>query len=133
MYKARQLGTTAKGHSTGRDMNYGVALALAYAGDASRAQALTDDLAKKFPEDTVVQYNYVPTLRAKLAVSRSDPQQALDVLRVASLSLACRHIAFIIGRICTPFMCAEKPILLRIKARKQPPSSQKTSTIGALC
>ena len=84
MYKARQLGTTAKGHSTGRDMNYGVALALAYAGDASRAQALTDDLAKKFPEDTVVQYNYVPTLRAKLAVSRSDPQQALDVLRVAS-------------------------------------------------
>jgi len=83
-YKARQQATTAKRHSTGRDMDYGAALAFAYAGDANRAQALADDLAKKFPEDTIVHFTYLPTLRARLAVSRSNPQQALDVLGVAA-------------------------------------------------
>jgi eukaryotic-like serine/threonine-protein kinase len=82
-YKARQQATTAKQHSTGRDMDYGVALALAYAGDTNRAQALADDLAKRFPEDTIVQLNYLPTLRARLAIAHSNPQQALDVLQVA--------------------------------------------------
>jgi predicted Zn-dependent protease len=65
-------------------MNYGMALALAYAEDADQAQALADDLGKRFPEDTVVQFNYLPTLRAKLALLRSNPRQALEALRVAA-------------------------------------------------
>jgi tetratricopeptide (TPR) repeat protein len=64
-------------------MDFGLALALAYAGDTNTAQALTEDLAKKFPEDTIVQLNYLPTLRARLAINNSHPQQALDVLGVA--------------------------------------------------
>ncbi len=65
-------------------MDYAVALALAYVGDDSRAQALADDLSKRFSGVTVVQVNYLPTLRAKLALIRSNPQQALDTLRVAA-------------------------------------------------
>jgi len=45
---------------------------------------LADDLGKRFPEDTGLQFNYLPTLRAKLALSHSNPQEALDILRVAS-------------------------------------------------
>ncbi len=82
--KTRQQATVAKGRSSGRDMDYGVALALAYAGDARQAQGFADDLSKRFPEDTVVQFNYLPTLRAKLALLRSNPQQALGVLRGAA-------------------------------------------------
>jgi eukaryotic-like serine/threonine-protein kinase len=82
--KARQQVTLAKGRSTGRDIDYGLALALAYAGDDARAQALADDLDKKFPEDTIVQFNYVPTLRARLALSHARPQQALDSLAAAA-------------------------------------------------
>jgi len=82
--EARQQATVAKGRSTGRDMDYGLALAMAYAGDANRAQALADDLNKRFPEVAPMQFNYLPTLRAKLALLRSNPQQALDALRVAS-------------------------------------------------
>ena len=33
---------------------------------------LADDLAKRFPEDTIVQFNYLPTLRAQLALSRNE-------------------------------------------------------------
>lgn len=83
-HKARQQAITAKGHSTGRDLDYGVALAFAYAGDTSRAQALTDDLGRRFPEDTIVKFNYLPTLRAKLALNRSTPQQALKVLGISA-------------------------------------------------
>jgi hypothetical protein len=82
--RAGQQATLAKGRASGRDMDYGVALALAYAGDTSRGQALDDDLGKRFPEDTVIQFNYLPTLRAKLALLHSNPQQALDSLGAAS-------------------------------------------------
>ncbi len=60
------------------------ALALAYAGDDERAQTLTDDLGKRFPEDTIVQFNYLPTLRAKLAVSRGNASEAIESLRAAT-------------------------------------------------
>jgi eukaryotic-like serine/threonine-protein kinase len=80
----RQQAAAALGLSTGRDVKYGAALALAMAGDAARAQALADDLAKRFPEDTVVQFNYLPTLHAQLALSRNDASKAIDALQAAA-------------------------------------------------
>jgi predicted Zn-dependent protease len=44
-------------------------------------QALTSDLAKRFPEDRLVQFNYLPTLRAKLAVSRGNASEAVEILK----------------------------------------------------
>jgi len=82
--EARQQASVAKRRSTGRDLDYGVALALAYAGDATRAQNLADDLHKSSPEDTLLQLNYLPALRAKVALLHANPQKALDILRVAS-------------------------------------------------
>jgi DNA-binding winged helix-turn-helix (wHTH) protein/tetratricopeptide (TPR) repeat protein len=72
------------GPSSVRDLDYAVALAFAYAGDAQRAQALTDSLGKAFPEDTIVQFNYLPALRAKLALLRESPQEALHFLEAAA-------------------------------------------------
>jgi len=83
-YNARQQAAAAKQRSTGRDTDYGLALAAAYAGNTRSAQAIAEDLARTFPEDTVVQLNYLPTVRAKLAVSRSNLQQAIDVLETAA-------------------------------------------------
>jgi eukaryotic-like serine/threonine-protein kinase len=70
--------------STGRDVQYGAALALSYAGDNAQAQTLTDDLDKRFSEDTLVQFNYLPTLRAKLALSRENASRGLEILRAAT-------------------------------------------------
>jgi predicted Zn-dependent protease len=83
-YRARQQAMIAVRHSAGRDTAYGVALAFAFAGDANRAQKFADDLAHRFPEDTVMRFNYLPTLRAKLAISRSDTQQAFEMLGTAA-------------------------------------------------
>ena len=82
--EARRSAILAVDRSTGRDVQYGAALALAYGGDDRRAQALTDDLARRFPEDTVVQFNFVPTLRAKLAADRGNLAEAIEGLRVAT-------------------------------------------------
>jgi predicted Zn-dependent protease len=81
--EARQHAIVAMERSPGIDAQYGSALALAYAGDYGRAQALMDDLGKKFPEATIVQYNYLPTLRARLALNNGNASDALSSLRAA--------------------------------------------------
>lgn len=79
--EARQRVASALRLSTGRDAQYGAALALALAGDAVRAQALADDLGKRFPEDTIVRFIYLPALHAQLALSRNDALNAIEVLQ----------------------------------------------------
>jgi eukaryotic-like serine/threonine-protein kinase len=68
----------------GRHVQYAAALALALAGEHSRAQAIADDLERRFPEDTSVRFNYVPTLRALSALGANEPSRAIDLLRPAS-------------------------------------------------
>ena len=80
--QAAQRTALAKERSGGPDKYYAVVLALAYAGEGS--QGLADNFNESFPENTVVQFNYLPTLRAKLALNRSNPQRALDTLEVAA-------------------------------------------------
>jgi eukaryotic-like serine/threonine-protein kinase len=82
--EARRRATLATERSTARDVQYGTALALVFAGDDRRAQALGDDLGKRFPEDTIVQFNYLPTLRAKNAVTRSNAAEAIERLGAAT-------------------------------------------------
>jgi len=81
--EARRLAAQAMEHSAGVDVVYGSALALAYAGDNGRAQELTEGLDKRFAEATIVQFNYLPSLRAKLALNRGNAKEAIEILRAA--------------------------------------------------
>jgi serine/threonine protein kinase len=81
---APQIAMLALELSKGRDVEYAVAFALALAGDSARAQGLADDLARRFPEDTSVQFNYLPTLRAIFALNNRKPEKALELLQVAA-------------------------------------------------
>jgi tetratricopeptide (TPR) repeat protein len=69
--------------SSGRDVEYGAALALAFAGKEKRAQGLAADLDKRFPQDTIVQYNYLPTISALLSLARGNPSTAVADLESA--------------------------------------------------
>ena len=80
--EARLRATAAMGLSAGQDMQF--TAALAFAGEAVRAQKLTDDLGKRFPENTIVHLNYLPTIRAQLALSRNDNSTAIEVLQAAA-------------------------------------------------
>jgi DNA-binding winged helix-turn-helix (wHTH) protein/tetratricopeptide (TPR) repeat protein len=81
--EARKQANLALEHSTGRDVQYGAALALAFTNDSTKVSSLADDLARRFPDDTLVRFNYLPTLRAQLALNRKSAAQAIQTLQVA--------------------------------------------------
>jgi len=80
---ARQRAVAALELSKSRDVEYGAAFALALSRDSSRAQTVIDDLSNRFPEDTVVQFTYLPSLRALLALNRGQPTNAVEMLQMA--------------------------------------------------
>jgi len=82
--EARRRATFALKLSTGRDLQYFAALAFAYARDDARAKALADDLDKRFPEDTIVQFNYLPSVRGKLALNKGDASGAIESLSASA-------------------------------------------------
>jgi eukaryotic-like serine/threonine-protein kinase len=81
--EARRQATLALKLSTSRDVLDYAALALAYSGDDAQAKALADDLNKRFPEDTLVQFNYLPSIRGKLALNKGNASDAIKDLEAA--------------------------------------------------
>ncbi|SPE27211.1 Serine/threonine protein kinase with TPR repeats (fragment) [Acidobacteriia bacterium SbA2] len=69
--------------SKSRDVEYEAAFALALSGDSSRSQGLTEDVSRRFPEDTIVRFTYVPTIRALVALNHSQPSKAIELLQTA--------------------------------------------------
>ena len=70
------------------------ALAFALAGDATQAETLVRDLAKRFPLDTQMQFLWLPTIQAQLALNHHDPALALRALQVPSAPLEFGIVAF---------------------------------------
>lgn len=82
--ESRKLAEAALALSHNRDVEYGAALSLALSGDSLRAQTVANDLLVRFPEDTSVQFSYLPVLRACLALNRNEPAVAVVVLQAAA-------------------------------------------------
>jgi len=79
---AREVAETALKLSNGRDVEYGAAFALAMGGDFAAARRLTKDLEARFAEDSAVRFNYVPVLRAAVALGgESAPGRAFEALQ----------------------------------------------------
>jgi tetratricopeptide (TPR) repeat protein len=81
---ARENASAAWHLSNSRDIQFLAAMAFAVAGDATAAQALADDFKKRFPEDSVVQFIYLPSIQAQIALVRHDPSKALEILQSSS-------------------------------------------------
>jgi len=102
-----------------REVEFGSALALALAGDSSRAQALADEMEKRFPEDSSVRSNYLPVIRAAIALDRKDPQRAVELLQVSApheLGVPFSAISGLFGALYPvyfrgqAFLAANKPV-----------------------
>ena len=81
---ARDTALAALDLSRGRDVEYGAAFALALSGNSARAQTLAADLGRRFPQDTSVQFNYLPTLGAIFALKGHKLEKAIQVLQAAA-------------------------------------------------
>jgi tetratricopeptide (TPR) repeat protein len=60
------------------------AIAFALAGDVADANRCIDDLAKRFPQNNVVQTRYLPMARSALALNSGNARAALDALTAAA-------------------------------------------------
>ena len=80
---ARRRARAALELAKGRDVEYAAAFALSLSGDSAESQRLAADLQNRFPEDTTVQFGYLPTLHALSALAHRAPSDALDRLQVA--------------------------------------------------
>src|SRR5271166_364165 len=85
--ESRQRAAAALALATPRDVEYGVALALALTATNKSSQAhitkMVDDLARRFPEDTVVQFNYLPTIKALVETNLGNPAKAIEIMEAA--------------------------------------------------
>jgi tetratricopeptide (TPR) repeat protein len=77
--QAKQQARDSLSLSQGRDVMAIASIALALAGDAHQATQLAARLARENPEDTVVQFNALPAIKAA-SVLRSDPGKAIEEL-----------------------------------------------------
>jgi serine/threonine protein kinase/tetratricopeptide (TPR) repeat protein len=80
---ARQEAAEALRAPGGRGTRALAALALAQIGDAAKAQKLIDDLAREFPNDTIVVSCSLPTVEALNDLQRQKPDEAIAALEPA--------------------------------------------------
>jgi tetratricopeptide (TPR) repeat protein len=97
--EGRRRAVAAQSFSRGTDAQYGAALAFAFVGDSVRSEALTKNLEQRYPEDTIVRFSFVPTLRAVAAIQRGTPEKALELLKPAARFelgwLGCCSVGFV--------------------------------------
>jgi tetratricopeptide (TPR) repeat protein len=93
--EARTAAMTALELSTGRDLEYAAGLALALPGSSARAEALSGDLEKRFPEDTFVRFTYAPLLRALASQAKGKFADSIERLEITrSYELAVNGLNF---------------------------------------
>jgi serine/threonine protein kinase/tetratricopeptide (TPR) repeat protein len=93
-----------------RDADYGPAFALALLHDSGQAHKIEADLEKRYPEDTSVQFSYLPALRALEALNHGNPVEALEMTQAAApYELAIPGTAYFSGA----FFGALYPVYVR--------------------
>jgi tetratricopeptide (TPR) repeat protein len=95
---ARRSAASALSLFRSRDADYGPAFALALLRDSAQAHEVAAELERRYPEDTSVQFSYLPALRALEALNQDDPPNALEMTEAsAPYDLAVPGTAYFTG------------------------------------
>jgi len=108
MPSAKQDAQTALALSVGRQVEGFSAIALGLLGDSAQAERLAADLGKRFSEDTIVKFDYVPMIRAAIALHSGDGKRAIDALDAS--------VPYELGETNPSFTFALYPVYLRGQA-----------------
>jgi serine/threonine protein kinase/tetratricopeptide (TPR) repeat protein len=108
--EAKRSAPTALSLYRSRDADYGPAFALALLRDSTHAHKIEADLEQRYPEDTSVQFSYLPSLRALDALNEGDAAKALEKTQPAApYELAVPGTAYYTGA----FFGALYPVYVR--------------------
>jgi tetratricopeptide (TPR) repeat protein len=102
---AKEDAQSAIAEINGKNAEGFSAIAFALTGDAANANRLIDDLGKRFSQDTIVQFEYLPMARAGLARTAGNAANAVAALTVAS--------PYELGHTNNDFTFALYPVYLR--------------------
>jgi serine/threonine protein kinase/tetratricopeptide (TPR) repeat protein len=84
MTQAKQQAQAALALSTGEYVEALSAIVLGLAGDAPQSTRLAADLTKRYPEDTIIQFDYLPMIHAAAALQSGSANKALEALAPAA-------------------------------------------------
>jgi Tfp pilus assembly protein PilF len=108
--EAKRSAATALSLYRSRDADYGPAFALALLHESAQAHKIEADLEKRYPQDTSVQFNYLPSRRALDALNEGEAAKALEMTQVATpYDLAVPGTAYFTGS----FFGALYPVYVR--------------------
>ena len=82
--RAREMTASALATAATQDVQILAALAYARTGDAAQARKLADDLARRFPLNTMINRYWLPVIDASVEIGRGHPARALELLRIAT-------------------------------------------------
>jgi tetratricopeptide (TPR) repeat protein len=97
MASAKQEAQAAIALANGRNVEAFSAIALELAGDSAQSARLASDLGKRFPEDTIVQFEYLPMIRAALELRKGDAGKAVEALAAAAPYELGRNLSLSFG------------------------------------
>ena len=81
---ARRKAAAALALASTRDVQTLAALILAQSGDTVQARKMSDDLARRYPLDTLINGYWLPSIRAAIEVDRNNPAEAIHLLQGAA-------------------------------------------------
>jgi len=76
---AKRYAEEASSLSDNRYVEGVVATTLGLTGDSAKASQMADDLAQRYPENTSIQFHYLPMIRAAVAIRRAGAAGVLEV------------------------------------------------------
>ena len=83
--EATKIANQALKLSTAIEVEANAAYSLAYAGDERKALALADDISRRQPNNTIVQFVEVPLIRALVELRHKNTAKAIDLLDGAAV------------------------------------------------
>jgi DNA-binding winged helix-turn-helix (wHTH) protein/tetratricopeptide (TPR) repeat protein len=81
--QGRQQAKAALALASNHDSQILGALAFAQAGDPAQATRMADDLAKRYPEDTLLRNYWLPSIWAAIELDRNNADEAIKILQAA--------------------------------------------------
>ena len=111
--QARKATSSALAMASTRDVQILAAMALARAGALVKAQEIAEDLAKRFPHDTLIVSYWLPTINAAIEINRRNPSKAIEILQLtAPYELGEPYPSFQVGGYLYPVFVRAQSYLL---------------------
>jgi len=108
---ARQYAQAALALIEGRAVESVAALTFAQGGDTAQATKLAEKLNKDFPQDTVIQGYWLPSIRAAIELHRNNHSKAIEILQASAPYELCQSQPFQLGMLYPIYLRGQSYLL----------------------